>query len=107
MICIVPLPTSRTLIVIRFVPVKDRGTCRRVVTRPCGPVIAVRAVFVLVTGVPWRMVPKEIGCSGVTASRRLRDWQAADVWQRLHRELLRRLNAAGQIDWSRGTQGAR
>ena len=59
-------------------------------------------VFVLVTGVPWRMVPKEIGCSGVSAWRRLRDWQAAGVWERLHRELLRRLNAAGQIDWSRG-----
>jgi transposase len=39
-------------------------------------------VFVLVTGVPWRMVPKEIGCSGVTAWRRLRDWQAAGVWER-------------------------
>ena len=48
-------------------------------------------VFVLLTGVPWRMVPKEIGCSGVTAWRRLRDWQAAGVWERLHRELLRRL----------------
>src|SRR5919108_2112017 len=59
-------------------------------------------VFVLVTGVPWRMVPKEIGCSGVTAWRRLRDWQAAGVWERLHRELLRRLNAAGRIDWSCG-----
>jgi len=34
-------------------------------------------VFVLVTGMPWRMVPKEIGCSGVTAWRRLRAWQAA------------------------------
>lgn len=31
-------------------------------------------VFVLLTGVPWRMVPREIGCSGVTAWRRLRDW---------------------------------
>ena len=58
-------------------------------------------VFVLVTGVPWRMVPKEIGCSGVTAWRRLRDWQAAGVCERLHHELLRRLNAAGRIDWSR------
>jgi transposase len=58
-------------------------------------------VFVLLTGVPWRMVPKEIGCSGVTAWRRLRDWQAAGVWERLHRELLRQLNAASQIDWSR------
>jgi transposase len=59
-------------------------------------------VFVLVTGVPWRRVPKEIGCSGVTAWRRLRDWQAAGVWERLHRELLRRLNSARRIDWSRG-----
>jgi transposase len=45
-------------------------------------------VFVLLTGVPWRMVPKEIGCSGVSAWRRLRDWQAAGVWERLHREML-------------------
>jgi len=58
-------------------------------------------VFVLLTGVPWRLVPKEIGCSGVSAWRRLRDWQAAGVWERLHHELLRGLNAAGQIDWSR------
>ena len=65
--------------------------------------VAFQAVaFVLLTGVPWRMVPKEIGCSGVTAWRRLRDWQAAGVWKRLHRELLRRLDAAERIDWSRG-----
>ncbi len=60
-------------------------------------------VFVLRTGVPWRMVPRQIGCSGVTAWRRLREWQRAGVWERLHRELLRRLNAAGRIDWSRGS----
>jgi transposase len=24
-------------------------------------------LFVLVTGLPWRLVPQEIGCSGVTA----------------------------------------
>jgi transposase len=59
-------------------------------------------MFVLVTGVPWRRVPKEIGCSGVTAWRRLREWQACGAWEALHREVLRRLNAAGQIDWSRG-----
>src|SRR3954452_9913931 len=40
--------------------------------------IAFRAIiFVLVPGVPWRLLPREIGCSGVTARRRLRDWQAA------------------------------
>jgi transposase len=43
-------------------------------------------LFVLVTGVPWRVLPREIGCSGVAAWRRLRDWQAAGVWDRLHRE---------------------
>ena len=59
-------------------------------------------VFVLATGVPWRMVPRQIGCSGVTAWRRLRECQRAGVWERLHREFLRRLNASGRIDWSRG-----
>jgi len=41
-------------------------------------------VFVLVTGIAWRHVPRELGCSGVTAWRRLRDWQAAGVWRRAH-----------------------
>ena len=59
-------------------------------------------LFVLLTGLPWRLVPQEIGCSGVTAWRRLRDWQAAGVWARLHRELPWRLNATGQLDWSVG-----
>jgi transposase len=57
-------------------------------------------VFVLVTGIAWRFVPQELGCSGVTAWRRLRDWQAAGVWERAHAALLERLNAAGAIDWS-------
>ena len=38
---------------------------------------------------------------GVTAWRRLRDWQAAGVWDALHQKLLEKLNAAGAIDWSR------
>ena len=37
----------------------------------------------------------------MTCWRRLRDWQAAGVWDELHQRLLVRLNAAGQIDWSR------
>src|SRR5215213_5627260 len=32
-------------------------------------------VFVLVTGIAWRHLPRELNCSGVTAWRRLRDWQ--------------------------------
>lgn len=57
-------------------------------------------VFVLVTGIAWRHVPRELGCSGVTAWRRLRDWQQDGVWEGLHRTLLERLNTAGAIDWS-------
>jgi transposase len=59
-------------------------------------------LFVLRTGIPWEMLPTEMGCgSGVTCWRRLRDWQAAGVWDGLHRELLRRLRDADRIDWSR------
>lgn len=59
-------------------------------------------LFVLRSGIPWEMLPLEMGCgSGVTCWRRLRDWQEAGVWQRLHQELLERLHQAGRIDWSR------
>lgn len=65
-------------------------------------------LFVLRTGVPWCMLPIELGCgSGVTCWRRLRDWQAAGVWRRLHQVLLERLAEAGQLDWSRAAIDAR
>ena len=61
-------------------------------------------IFVLKSGIPWEMLPQEMGCgSGVTCWRRLRDWQEAGVWDRLHRELLDRLGEAGQIDWRRAS----
>lgn len=59
-------------------------------------------LFVLRTGLPWELLPAEMGCgSGMTCWRRLRDWQAAGVWARLHRVLLERLQAADQLDWTR------
>jgi len=59
-------------------------------------------LFVLKTGLRWRDLPAEMGCgSGVTCWRRLRDWQATGVWDRLHERLLARLRAADQIDFSR------
>lgn len=61
-------------------------------------------LFVLRSGIPWEMLPQEMGCgSGMTCWRRLRDWQAAGVWEKLHRELLKRLREADLIDWSRAT----
>ena len=59
-------------------------------------------LFVLKSGIPWEMLPQEMGCGcGMTCWRRLRDWQAAGVWARLHRVLLDRLGRANAIDWSR------
>jgi transposase len=59
-------------------------------------------MFVLKTGIGWEDLPQEMGCgSGMTCWRRLRDWQAAEVWQRLHEILLAKLRGADQIDWSR------
>jgi transposase len=60
-------------------------------------------IFVLRSGIPWEMLPAEIGCSGMTCWRRLRDWQAAGVWARLHRILLERLADADKLDWSRAS----
>jgi transposase len=59
-----------------------------------------RIVFVMITGIAWGHLPSELGCSGVTAWRRLRDWQLAEVWERLPAALLQQLTAAGAIDWS-------
>src|SRR5947207_12024481 len=61
-------------------------------------------IFVLRSGLPWEMLPQEMGCgSGVTCWRRLRDWQKAGVWRKLHQALLNRLGEGGKIDWSRAS----
>ncbi len=64
--------------------------------------VLIGILFVLRTGLPWEYLPQEMGCgSGMTCWRRLRDWQRAGVWRKLHRVLLNKLNAARKIDWSR------
>ena len=59
-------------------------------------------LFVLKSGIPWEMLPQEMGCgSGMTCWRRLQEWHKAGVWQKLHELLLAKLREADQIDWSR------
>ena len=61
-------------------------------------------IFVLRTGMPWRLPPRELGCgSGVTCWRPLRDWQQADVWEALHRQVLNWLGEEQTIDCSRAS----
>jgi len=59
-------------------------------------------LFVLRSGIPWSMLPQELGCgSPMTCWRRLREWQAAGVWEKIRKELLKRLREADRIQWER------
>jgi transposase len=65
-------------------------------------------LFVLRSGIPWELLPQEMGCgSGVTCWRRLREWRQAGVWDRFHQTLLDRLGRADRIDWSRANLDSR
>jgi transposase len=79
-------------------PPKPKGGRPRIPDRACLTGI----IFVLKSGIPWEMLSAEMSCgSGMTCWRRLRDWQNAGVWERLHRTLLDELGEADQLDWER------
>lgn len=54
--------------------------------------------FVLATGCRWEDIPAELGCSGRTAHRRLRQWEELGIWDRLHMHLLKLLHKTGKLD---------
>jgi transposase len=65
-------------------------------------------LFILKMGIPWVMLPKDMGCgSGSTCWRRLQEWRGAGVWRELHRVLLDRLGHHDEIDWSRAYPNSR
>ena len=59
-------------------------------------------LFVLRSGIPWSMLPRELGCgSPMTCWRRLRAWHEAGVWEQVRRVLLARLREADRIQLER------
>ena len=86
-----------------LMPKRRRGKGHRAGRRP-HPDRAVLAgiLFVLRSGLPWKMLPLEMGCgSGSTCRRRLLAWQRAGVWRRVHLALLTALRRRGQLDLER------
>ena len=65
-------------------------------------------IFVLQSGIPWEMLPQEMGCgSGMTCWRRLRYWQRRGVWKEPLHALLQRIGQEEGIDRSTAAWTAR
>ena len=58
-------------------------------------------LYVLFTGCRWNDLPREYAASS-TAFRRLKQWQAQGVWERIRQTLLSTLEDQGKLDWQRG-----
>src|SRR2546423_759269 len=56
-------------------------------------------LYVLRTGCRWCDVPREYG-SATTIWRRLRQWEAQGVWERVWRAGLSSLGAHGKLEWA-------
>jgi transposase len=79
-------------------PPDPRGGAPRKPDRACLEGV----MHVLKTGCQWQELPaSDRWPSGSTCWRRFREWTAAGVWPELHRRLLDRLGARGELDWSR------
>lgn len=63
-------------------------------------VVFTAIVFVLVSGCPWRLLPRSFGVSPATAHRRFQAWVRAGVFARMQRRVLDAAGVAGLIDWT-------
>lgn len=54
--------------------------------------------FVLVTGCRWKDVPLEMGCCGETARTRIKAWEEAGIWDKVHHAFLTLLRRHSKLD---------
>ncbi len=79
-------------------PVREQGGGRR---RCDDRAVLAAIIFVATSGCTWRQLPPIFSASWQTVRRRFTDWPKARVWAKLHRVVLDRLGANGELDWSR------
>jgi transposase len=85
---LIPVPAKR----------KQGGGKRRADDRA----VLAAIVYLVQAGRSWHKLPAVLfGVSRPTAHRRFTEWTAAGLWARIHQQLLHRLGAAAEIDWSR------
>lgn len=86
-----------------LLPKRRRGKGHRAGRIPVPDRAALTGIlFVLRSGIPWGMLPREMGCgSGSTCRRRLIAWHRRGVWRRLHVVLLTELRRRGRLDLER------
>ena len=65
------------------------------------------SVYVLTSGCAWRHLPPSFCVSVQTAHRRFATWTRAGVFDELHHQVLDRLGAGGDLDWSAAILDAR
>jgi transposase len=64
-------------------------------------------VFVLQSGIPWNLLPKEMGFgTGAVCLRRLVAWQEAGAWPSIQEALLAELQRRGKTDEARAIAGS-
>ena len=96
------VPDELWAIIEPHIPVKERRKCHAGRKPLPDHACLTGILFVLRSGVPWKMLPQEMGGgSGMTGWRRLRDWKEAGVWRIVQGILLNTLRRADQIDFRR------
>jgi transposase len=95
------VPDGLWEIVEPLIPVAPRRAQGGGIARADDRAVLGAIVFVLTSGWAWRLLPPTFGVSHLSAHRRFTEWSEVGLWAKLHRAVLDRLGAAGDIDWSR------